>query len=323
MKLFSAAVWGALLSLGLSWSAPAQSLVFDNSISGYFVARATNSIASAGEADAFSFDALAGDLVSIAVDSPDSNLDPFVELRNSANGLIASDEDSGPGPDALISAFVIGSSGTYSVRILGRNSTTGAYQLRVDLARTVQLETDANYSNDTIASANLLRKSPSGIQAKVTVVGTIMATGPAGTADAGDVDEDVFDLGRLNPGNVVELTVRLPAGSTLAAKATLISGSGAVVLDDDGNLTNGHFHGTVGSGGNYYARLEANSGAGPNAQYALDVTINDLVPPRVASVTRLPSAGAVTDRVISTFTVTFDESLSPAGSAWGGRRRAL
>src|SRR6476469_4468218 len=41
-----------------------QTLTFDASIAGYQVAWATNSIAVAGEVDAFSFDALAGDIVS-------------------------------------------------------------------------------------------------------------------------------------------------------------------------------------------------------------------------------------------------------------------
>ena len=159
----------SVLSQVVVWSVPAQTLTFDGSSPGYFVARTTNTIATAGEVDSFSFDALAGDVVSIAVDTPDSALDPYVELRNSANGLMTSDEDSGPGVDSLVGSFVMSSSGTYSVRIGGRSSTVGAYQVRVDIARTVQMEADANYSNDTIGGANILRKSPDGVQAKATI----------------------------------------------------------------------------------------------------------------------------------------------------------
>ena len=89
----------------------AQSLPFDSSITNYFLARATNSIDNASEVDSWSFDALAGDVVSISVETPTGALDPYVEMRNSANGLLASDEDSGPGADASITTFTMTSSG--------------------------------------------------------------------------------------------------------------------------------------------------------------------------------------------------------------------
>ncbi|HUR47612.1 MAG TPA: pre-peptidase C-terminal domain-containing protein, partial [Candidatus Saccharimonadales bacterium] len=297
--------------------ASAQSLSFDNTIAGYSFSRLTNSIASAAEVDSWSFDALAGDVISITVDTPVGALDPYVELRNSANGLLASDDDSGPGSDSLISNYIMTSSGTYFVKVGGKSSTTGGYQLRVEIGRNVQLENDQNYSNDTIGGANLVRKTANGIQAKSSVAGTIMETGPAGSGDSGNLDEDLFDLGRLNAGNVVELSFRLPSGSSLIPKVTLLAADGTPLSDDDGSTTDAHFHGTIPSAGNYYAKVEAASGAGANGNYIVDIVIQDTVAPKVIGVSRLPASGGTSDRVISTFFVGFDESLS-AGTVNAG-----
>src|SRR5882762_727653 len=207
-----------LLALAVFQSSPdlrAQSLVVDTSIAGYSIGRGTNAINSAGQVDSWAFDALAGDVVSISIDTPSGGLNPYVELRNSANGLLVADDDGGPGLDALIGAFAISSSGSYSIRVSGNSSTTGPYTVRLEIGRTVQLEADQNYGNDSIASANRITKTAVGVQSKATVAGTIMKTGPVGSADAGNVDEDIFSIGRLNAGNVVELSFRLPAGSTL------------------------------------------------------------------------------------------------------------
>jgi len=220
-----------------------------------------------------------------------------------------SDEDSGPGYDSLISAFTIVSSGTYSVRV-GARSSTGPYVVRVEVGRTVQLESDGDFSNDSISGANSLRKVADGVQAKASIAGTIMQTGRPALPDAGNTDEDTFDLGRLNAGNIVEINFRFPSGSTLAPRVTLLNSAGSTVVDEDGNATNGHFRATLPAAGSYYARVEANSGAGSSAQYILDVTIDDNVAPKVTAVGRFPANGGSTDRVISTFTVSFDESLS-------------
>src|SRR5258706_4299192 len=240
-----------LLCLGFGMfhtNARAQSLTFDTSISGYIVGRGTNTLTTASQVDSWSFDALAGDVISINVDTPTVGLNPYVELRNSANGLLISDEDSGSGYDSSISAFTIVSSGTYSVRV-GARSSTGPYVVRVEIGRTVQLESDGDFSNDTIPGANALRKVVDGVQAKASMAGTIMQTGRAGTLDAGNTDEDTFDLGRLNSGNIVEISFRLPTGSTLAPRVTLLSSAGAVIADDDGNATNAHFHATMPAAG--------------------------------------------------------------------------
>src|SRR5437868_6683601 len=146
----------ALVSLCFAFiltNARADSLILDNSISGYTLGRGTNTIISSAQVDSWQFDALAGDVISVSVDTIAAALDPYVEVRNSANGLLASDEDNGPGNDSFISAFAIVSSGTYTVRVGARSSATGQYLVRLDVARGVQIESDANYSNDSITRA--------------------------------------------------------------------------------------------------------------------------------------------------------------------------
>ncbi|CAB5146941.1 hypothetical protein D3OALGA1CA_4193, partial [Olavius algarvensis associated proteobacterium Delta 3] len=55
----------------------------------------------------------------------------------------------------------------------------------------------------------------------------------------------------------------------------------------------------------------SSAGPGSLAQYLLDVTISDPVPPVVTSVSRLPDGGT-TSQLISTFEATFSEALDPS-----------
>jgi hypothetical protein len=259
--------------------------------------------------DYWRFTALAGDVVSIAVATPTSDVDPYLELRNSADGVLASDNDSGAGTDAFLSHYTIASSGSYFVRV-GKNAsstTAGAYQLRVDVARGIGLESDAQYANDSVGGADLLRLSPGAPSQIVGAVsGTIMA------AEGANSDEDYFSLGRLDPGNTVQLTAALPSLSTLDGRVRVVSSQGLDVADSDGDAADGSFSGTIAASDDYYAVVEANSGAGPLAQYLLTIDITDAVAPQVASVAGLPAEGATSSEVISSLSLTFSERLDPA-----------
>ena len=98
------------------------------------------------------------DVVAVIVATPTSSVDPYVELRNSADGVLVSDNNSGADGDAFISTFTISSSGTYVVRVGKESASTvaGDYQLRIDVARGINIETDAQYANDSIAGADLI-----------------------------------------------------------------------------------------------------------------------------------------------------------------------
>ena len=193
--------------------------------------------------------------------------------------------------------------------------TPGNYQLRVDVARGIQLEWDDWYRNDSVGGANALTLTlgAPGHQG-ATVAGNIM--GPEWrwtSAGWGNwVDVDVFQLGTLNAGNVVEAGVRLPASSTLDAKVTVVDSSGAAVADSDGNTSDGHALVTIAADGAYYVQVEATAGAGPLGRYLLDVDIADLVPPVVTAVPGLPVAGATGNSFIGAFSVQVSEDLNAA-----------
>ena len=160
---------------------------------------------------------LACDIVSVSVGTPASGANPYIELHNGADQHVAGDADGGPFDDAFISHYVVPVSGSYYVLVYDESSTTGSYELRVDRARGIQLETDGFNLNDTIGNANALTLTRVGTHQLATVGGTVM--GPEGS----NTDEDVFSLGVFNAGNIVELTARLPGSSTLGAKVTLLN----------------------------------------------------------------------------------------------------
>ena len=80
-------------------------LIEDPASSGYLMARGLGSIDPAvggynqqwNESDYWSFDALAGDKVAVAVDTPDSNLNPYLYVYNEAGSGLVGENDSGPG----------------------------------------------------------------------------------------------------------------------------------------------------------------------------------------------------------------------------------
>ena len=258
--------------------------------------------------DYWEFPALAGDVITVAVATPTSDVDPYVELRNSADGVLRSDNNGGADGDALITRYTVGTSGNYFVRV-GKDaasSISGDYQLRVDIARGINLEADTNYANDSIGSAyrpDLNQGAPGSVGGFV--AGTIMA------AEGANTDEDYFSLGTLDPGNVVNLTTMLPAVSTLDSLVRVVDSSGTDVPDTDGDATDGSFVGTIGTRDDYYAVVEANSGSGPIAQYLLEVDIADVVPPTITGLTGLPADGTTSSEVISSLTVSFSERMDP------------
>lgn len=291
-------------------------VVEDPAGSEYNVGYALGTIGAADDVDYWWFDAQAGDRITVAVDTPDSDLDPFVELRDVADALASSDVDGGPGKDASVNHTVV-DAGRYFVRVdsyvhVGVSGSTGNYELRVDVTRgETQLESDTDYANDSIGLADPLRKSLIGQDAAATVAGTIMATAPAGWPDHGNTDEDFFALGELNVGNGVDLDLRLPSRSELDGRVTLIDATGTVVADDDGDLSDADFQATIASAGSYYALVEASAGAGHRGQYLLDVAIDDDVVPRVVQVENLADEGQTVTLLHGEFSVVFDEDLDP------------
>ncbi|WP_374691304.1 pre-peptidase C-terminal domain-containing protein, partial [Accumulibacter sp.] len=153
-----------------------------------------------------------GDVISVSVDTPASDVDPYLALNDGTGSGITSDDNSGPGNDAAISHYTVQATGVYYIQVgrYGYNSTPGAYELHVERTRGVQQESDASYSNDTLGGANPLSLAGGQGHRTATVSGTIMA------AEGSNTDEDVYNLGLFNAGNVIELSTRLPGDGTLS-----------------------------------------------------------------------------------------------------------
>jgi hypothetical protein len=250
-----------------------------------------------------------GDVISVSVDTPTSDMDPYLWLGDGSGSGITSDDNGGPGSDAAISHYTVTATGVYYLQV-GRNgnsTTPGAYELHVERARGIELESDLGYSNDSVGGANTLTLAGAAGHRTATVAGTIMA------AEGSNTDEDFYSLGIFNAGNVVELSTRLPGDSTLVPKVTLLDASGQVLADEDGDATDGHAKVTLALDGVIYARVEAISGSGSRGQYLLDVDISDPVPPRVTGVTGLPAAATE---------ITLDPGALPSMHRAGGTSTA-
>ncbi len=273
--------------------------------SGYTRGIGLGAIQAAGDIDYWTFDAFAGDRIAISVNTPDSNMNPYLELRNSADGVLASDDNSGPDNDAFISYYTVTSSGSFNARITSQSNTTGHYELRVDVARGIDLESDGQYANDSISGADSLNLSLGAPGQVLGVVnGTIMAT------EGSNPDEDYFSLGRLDPGNTIALTTTLPSLSTLDANVRVVDSGGTDLADTDGSESG--FSGAVVGSDDYYVLVTANLGGGPRGQYLLNVDIGDNVSPTVFNVSGLPEQDATSSEVISSLSLTFSERMDPA-----------
>jgi hypothetical protein len=106
-------------------TATALPLVEDPAGSGLWLGRGLGSVQPASDVDWWSFTAQAGDLVSVSVDTPGSDLSPLVYLYDAGGNTLENDYNDGPGNDAFISHRVIASSGTYYVRVRDGSSYSG------------------------------------------------------------------------------------------------------------------------------------------------------------------------------------------------------
>ncbi|MEZ6097885.1 MAG: pre-peptidase C-terminal domain-containing protein [Pirellulaceae bacterium] len=175
------------------------SLSEDPTGSGYFVFATSEALTPGTDFKCYGFDALAGDRVVVVVDTPNGALNPSASLLNVSGGTLTSDNDGGPGNDSLLGPTTISSTGTYYARVAGQSGTLGEYDVRVEVLRgDVQVETDRDNDNATIASADVLTLHHSNGLAVANVVGNI-------SADDAVADTDLFLIGRLNANVSVSL----------------------------------------------------------------------------------------------------------------------
>ncbi|MCM8596000.1 LEPR-XLL domain-containing protein, partial [Accumulibacter sp.] len=83
-----------------------------------------------------------GDIVSLSVETPDSDMDPYLSLRDASGREIAADDNGGPGDDAAISNQEILVTGTYyiEVRPAAQGARSGPYELLIERTRVSQPE---------------------------------------------------------------------------------------------------------------------------------------------------------------------------------------
>jgi hypothetical protein len=109
-----------------------------------------------GEFDLVAFDALAGQVVRLEADATGGNLDLVAGVLDPDDtGLLAADDDSGPGSNALIEGVLIPRTGRFAIATLSPvadvdpTSGTGSYQLRLSLCNNA----GPNFDGDPLVDA--------------------------------------------------------------------------------------------------------------------------------------------------------------------------
>jgi subtilisin family serine protease len=237
-----------------------------NSYSGNLYQLAITGSITLSDSDWFAIGTLeAGDVLTVTQSgSPSSRgtlTNPLVELHRGAPGSplpVASDNDSGPGNDALIYRLPITITDTYYIRARA-SSGTGTYQLAAWLENsgaapsTGGALTAETESNNTAATANNAATSWRAIGYQSLTTGTITSG-----------DTDLFAI-QFTAGDVI--TIVGDSTSSLDARVALLNSVGTQLAMDDGNSAGPGTDAAVyayriAATGTYYVRVQAASGTG-------------------------------------------------------------
>ena len=121
------------------------------------------------------------------------------------NSWVGTDSNGGPGNGGYVSGVTLPAEGTYYVYVQRESSTVaGNYQVYVVWSVIFRWRRMRNTTTTRSAGRTGCRGEQSGVSWSATVAGTIMAT------DGSNTDEDLFQLGTLNAGELVQLDVRMP-----------------------------------------------------------------------------------------------------------------
>ncbi|MDX1952258.1 MAG: FG-GAP-like repeat-containing protein [Verrucomicrobiota bacterium] len=242
--------------------------------------------------DFWRFEAEAGDVVSVRVESHFVGVYPQLYIHNSAGGQLAGVGGSYEGV-AWIQNYTIGTPGSYYIRTFSGNRVS-PYRMLVTVARGVQSDHE---NNNTPGAANDLELS----------IGTGVYQGKIAGRLHGETT-DYFRLGTLNTGNALNASLTFPANSTLNNTNVVLSIFVEGGTEPLASNTNGTLNFTATINGVHYLALTSNNGD-LLAQYILNSTITDGVAPVVSS-TSLPNQAGSTNAIINDFTVTFSEELA-------------
>ncbi|MCY4466405.1 MAG: hypothetical protein OXE46_12800 [Chloroflexi bacterium] len=137
-----------------------------------------------GETQRYTLTALALTLVSIRVEALDDRLDPQLELVDASGVLVAANDDFAYPTtlDALVQAFVLPNTGTYTLTVAGVGGSVGAYRLHVlpgydnlalrDLDMSIQ-DWEVAHSDSPVGlgTSNLFAIDMSGLGASAVIMG--------------------------------------------------------------------------------------------------------------------------------------------------------
>ncbi|MCL4179872.1 MAG: tandem-95 repeat protein, partial [Verrucomicrobia bacterium] len=232
-------------------------------LSGLWLGRGVGSLDPASDQDWWVFEAEAGDRVGVAMDS--GQVDGYIHLYDESGRELWGENNGGPGSSDYYSYWTAPEAGKYYVRVRSYGGV-GTYEVRVELVRGIDLESDGDYANDSIGGADAVTLIADGSRWMGTVAGTVMA------GQSGNVDEDYFKLGTIEAGKTILLSTRLPADSTLRPLVEIRNANNQVVSIAT-NPSEAVARADVSVAGEYYAVVVASSGEGPRGQYVLDVAV--------------------------------------------------
>lgn len=262
--------------------------------SGFFTGFGTGTFSSTSDVDFWRFDAEAGDVVSVRLESESQGVYPNLYLQNASGQNLATYGGDYNGVTSFQN-ISISTPGSYFLRVFSNNNRS-RYSIRLDISRGgPQLESEANDTQSTANPVNLAF-STGLYQGRV-----------AGALPAADTAGDYYRLGNLNVGNSINLSALFPLGSTLNATNIVLSVQLAgnnvdLVTNQTGNLNY-----TVVADGAYFVHVQTTN-PGLRSQYLLNVTMVDGVPPLIAACT-LPAEGTTNNSMITRFNLTFSEDI--------------
>jgi extracellular elastinolytic metalloproteinase len=227
----------------------------------------SGTISSGTDADYFNIGQLqVGDVITLTESGAPSlrgtNTNTLVRLyRGGSTSIIASDDDSGPGLDALLYRFTVTTADTYYVRAHRLSSTnTGSYQLGIWLENsgtapntggtfTAEVE-----SNNTVGTANNASNAWRPLSYFASAAGSITAG-----------DTDIFSY-QFTAGDLV--TIVTDSISGLIPQAALLNTAGTTIATEDGSSSVGGSGGfspiysyVIPTTGTYYFRVTGGSGS--------------------------------------------------------------
>ncbi|MBN8456246.1 MAG: VCBS repeat-containing protein [Verrucomicrobia bacterium] len=249
--------------------------------------------------DYWSFTATRGQVLTIAVDHSEFPNNPGLNwyVYNETGSQLTYFYNGVSGWRGQTPPLIIPRDGTYYLRVSNWYDYLGEYRFRVSLAPPgSQIESE---DNNAVSQSDPLTFALSG--------NTLSAT--AGGYIAGyDTSGDYFNLGNLAPGAQLTANLRLPSTSTLSPVLTLFKADGSQVTPDSVSPTQLVHTIPAGDGTTYHLRVTDSAGRGLMAEYLVDLSISDAVPPTVVSNT-LPAEGSSVSFFGSGFSLGFSEDM--------------